>query len=429
MISDTRMTELVRDALAQLYEPRALSAAQLAEELVHRGTIQTPYGLFDLLIATIERMKPPESAPVESHGWCCYRYLQRRYVDCCGHASIAAELGISVRQASRIHHEALIATARVLLGVGRSSLEPGLARSTPALSASEAEPRHGEKHGSNAFLKSELSLIAGLRLEETVDVADVISSVFATMQRMAESRRVELRADIGIILPTVRISRVALRQMLLNASVYLMGIPADDPDGTRSRSMLRLSAHVNVRGSSVTIDLESTGRRAVRGDKALQNTRESLLAAVKHLARQQGCDVTEEAGSSGRTALRLSLPTSDGVRTILLLDDNPDVGELLQRMLTGSPYHLVHVRTASRAIRIAQEVQPCVILLDIVLPVQDGWEVLATLRADPLTATIPIIVCSVLPDRELALSVGAADFLAKPIIRASLIQSLTRIQP
>lgn len=427
MISDARSTELVRDALARLYEPRTLPAAQLAEELIRRGTIQSPHGLFDLLIGTIDRMKPPDPAPVQSHGWCCYRYLQRRYVDCHGHASIAAELGLSVRQASRIHHQALSATARTLLGTNRSVPEPGKSGSTSAFTVGEPERQRGERPGSDAFLRSELSLIAGVRSEEAVDVADVVSSVLDTLQRMAESRRIELRADIGNILPTVRVSRVALRQMLLNASVYLMGRPADDPDGTLSSSVLRLSAQVSRRGSAVTIDLESTGRRAVSGDKSLQNTRESLLAAVKHLARQQGCDVTEESISPGRVALRISLPTSDGFRTVLVLDDNPDVGELLQRMLAGSPYHLVHVRTASRAISIARETQPSVILLDVVLPVQDGWEVLATLRADTRTATIPIIVCSVLPDRELALSLGAADFLAKPIIRASLNQALSRI--
>jgi len=116
MVSNVRSAELVRDALVRLYDPHALAAAQLTSELRYRGLLRSPNGLFDLLIGTIERMKPPDSAPALSHIWCSYRYLYRRYVDCCGHASIASELGISVRQASRVHQIALGTAAGILLG-------------------------------------------------------------------------------------------------------------------------------------------------------------------------------------------------------------------------------------------------------------------------------------------------------------------------
>jgi CheY-like chemotaxis protein len=97
-------------------------------------------------------------------------------------------------------------------------------------------------------------------------------------------------------------------------------------------------------------------------------------------------------------------------------------------MLEGSAYRVTQVRFAARAVATARDTQPAVILLDVVLPVQDGWEVLAALRTDPLTAKIPVVVCSVLPDRELALSLGAIDFLAKPVTRVTLLQTLARVQ-
>jgi CheY-like chemotaxis protein len=154
---------------------------------------------------------------------------------------------------------------------------------------------------------------------------------------------------------------------------------------------------------------------------------DSLFAAVKQLSRQQKCEAALVVSTPSQITVRLTIPTNESVRTVLVLDDNPDVGELLQRMLTGCDYQVTHVRTASRAVKIARETQPSVILLDVVLPVLDGWEVLAVLLAEPLTSHIPVVVCSVLPDRELALSLGAADFLSKPIARPILSQTLARV--
>src|SRR5216684_2584661 len=114
MIPDVRSTEIVRDALARLYDPNALATTALSAELSRRGALRSPHGLFDLLINLIERLRPPDAAPLRSHSACCYWYLRRRYVDCWSHASIAIELETSVRQASRIHHDALTAISEIL---------------------------------------------------------------------------------------------------------------------------------------------------------------------------------------------------------------------------------------------------------------------------------------------------------------------------
>src|SRR5437667_12309410 len=118
--------------------------------------------------------------------------------------------------------------------------------------------------------------------------------------------------------------------MMLNAALYLMGRSPDDDRFIR-HSTLTVSVRADSRGNTVTIDLTAEGPARIAG-QPLQRSSNELLAAVKQLAQQQGCDVTEEASSSGRTALRLVLPASeDTPRTVLVLDDNPDVGELLHR--------------------------------------------------------------------------------------------------
>ena len=74
----------------------------------------------------------------------------------------------------------------------------------------------------------------------------------------------------------------------------------------------------------------------------------------------------------------------------------------------------------------ARETPPDAILLDVMLPDQDGWEVLQTLKADPLTCEIPVIVCSVFDDPRLAESLGATGFIHKPVGRAAFLDQLCR---
>src|SRR6185503_9266985 len=98
----------------------------------------------------------------------------------------------------------------------------------------------------------------------------------------------------------------------------------------------------------------------------------------------------------------------------------PDLGLLFRRYLSNTGYQLVHVRTADRCLRVARELLPHITVLDVLLPSHDGWEILAALRADPVTANLRVVICSVIPDHALALSLGVTEFLAKPVTRQAV---------
>jgi CheY-like chemotaxis protein len=117
------------------------------------------------------------------------------------------------------------------------------------------------------------------------------------------------------------------------------------------------------------------------------------------------------------------------LHTVLVVDDNPDVVSLFQRYLRGEPYRVVQATSGEVAHRLATALRPDVLVLDVMLPSQDGWEGLQRLRDDPATRAIPVVVCSVLPERDLALSLGVAEFLAKPVMRTALIATLERWCP
>ncbi|MER3439355.1 MAG: hybrid sensor histidine kinase/response regulator, partial [Chloroflexota bacterium] len=96
-------------------------------------------------------------------------------------------------------------------------------------------------------------------------------------------------------------------------------------------------------------------------------------------------------------------------QTILTIDDNPDLARLFDLYLQGTSYQVIRAKTAQSALRLAEKHRPDVVTLDVMMPFQDGWEIFRQLRENPLTRSIPIVVCSILPERELALALGAAD--------------------
>ena len=108
----------------------------------------------------------------------------------------------------------------------------------------------------------------------------------------------------------------------------------------------------------------------------------------------------------------------------LVIDDHPDTSDLLKRYLAGTRYRLVATTEPRRGLDLALELQPYVILLDVMMPDADGWEVLTRMKQLAATASIPIWVCTVLDQSELALALGANGFLRKPVMRQELLAVL-----
>ena len=116
--------------------------------------------------------------------------------------------------------------------------------------------------------------------------------------------------------------------------------------------------------------------------------------------------------------------------TVLMIDDNADALQLLQRYLSNSRYHFVGTQDPQRGLAMAEEQAPQIIVLDVMMPERDGWTVLGQLREHPKTHDIPVIVCSILSQEQLALTLGAAQFLRKPVTRQALLSALDhQIEP
>jgi CheY-like chemotaxis protein len=129
--------------------------------------------------------------------------------------------------------------------------------------------------------------------------------------------------------------------------------------------------------------------------------------------------------AKGETQVQVALLAAEQV-TVLAIDDNADTLQLFQRYLSGSRYRLVSAQNAHQALALIEELNPQVIVLDVMMPKEDGWTLLGRFREHPKTREVPIIVCTILPQEQLALTLGAADFLRKPVNRATLLSTLDR---
>jgi CheY-like chemotaxis protein len=114
--------------------------------------------------------------------------------------------------------------------------------------------------------------------------------------------------------------------------------------------------------------------------------------------------------------------------TILVIDDNQGLVALIERFLADHSYRVIPAANGQAGLRLAQELLPDAIVLDVMMPEMPGWEVLQRLRNHPKTAALPVIVCSVFNDPELAYSLGASSFLSKPVSREDILDALHQLK-
>ena len=132
---------------------------------------------------------------------------------------------------------------------------------------------------------------------------------------------------------------------------------------------------------------------------------------------------TTPAGSRHEIIITMGGPGA----TILVIDDNPGFVDLLNAYLTQHACRVLSATNGQEGLRIAQEATPAAIVLDVMMPDMDGWELLQRLRVHPQTMHVPVIVCSVLANPDLARSLGATLVLPKPVSQGDVLSALQHL--
>ena len=120
---------------------------------------------------------------------------------------------------------------------------------------------------------------------------------------------------------------------------------------------------------------------------------------------------------------------SQGLASVLLVDDDKSTLELSKRILTRNGYSVITANSGAAGIDLAWEKRPDIIVLDVIMPEMDGWQVLEKLKGEASTKDIPIILQSMLSERELGLAMGADDYLTKPVDKSDLPNAVRKLLP
>ncbi len=131
---------------------------------------------------------------------------------------------------------------------------------------------------------------------------------------------------------------------------------------------------------------------------------------------------------TGSTAgANASCPAPSGTTCVVLVDDDRASLDLLAAYLDGSGLEVTRTRDGREGLAAIRRIRPAVAILDIRLPGISGWDVLAELKADPVTARIPVVVVSIVDERARGLAMGAAEYLTKPVARDAVVAALARV--
>ena len=111
---------------------------------------------------------------------------------------------------------------------------------------------------------------------------------------------------------------------------------------------------------------------------------------------------------------------------ILVVDDDATVRELVERHLERAGFAVVAATGGQEGLRLVRELRPAAVTLDVMMPDLDGWTVLAAIKGDPALASIPVVLMSIVDQKNRGYALGAADYLVKPVDRAKLVETLDR---
>jgi signal transduction histidine kinase/ActR/RegA family two-component response regulator len=285
---------------------------------------------------------------------------------------------------------------------------------------------------------------------ETFSVRDVVQDVLSIASPLFAKNNnqshLEIAADVQGMEADVTKLRQVLFNLLSNAAKFtrqgLIQITVKTRPADRKRWL-----EFAVRDTGIGITPEQIATLFVPFQQADSSVTRKFggtglgLAISRQFCRMMGGDivVNSQQGRGTTFSVRLPLSVSQYLReqnteddltpaaisngtTLLIVDDDPDMHDLVRRQLGGEAVNLESAYSSHEGLQKAYQIKPDLVLLDVIMPGNDGWHFLRQFRSAPHLAPIPVILLSIIDDRAFAESMGATDYLLKPVLRTELFE-------
>jgi signal transduction histidine kinase/DNA-binding response OmpR family regulator len=384
-----------------------------------------------------------------------------------------AEANIQIREADQVKSQFLANMSHELRTPLNSVI--GFSEILMERLASQVEPKFlkflSNIHSSGQHLLGiindilDLSKVEAGQMElrpEEFRVPVVVEGILNVMQGMAGSRNITFEVGAPADLPSLTADPAKFKQILYN---LLSNAVKFSPDGSLVKIDVRSdAARESPLGlDSITVSVADPGIGIAPADQEVifhefrqadQSSSRNFggtglgLALVKKFVELQGGVVGLESelgrGSTFSFALPLVAAARDevvavagsptelqlaGSNRILVVEDDMVAYQTLSRCLSAAGYFPIRARLGEEAMQMARLLKPTAITLDLSLPDLSGWEVLKEIKRDRATADIPVVIISMMDNRELGLTLGAEDYFVKPVDRERLVARLREIAP
>ena len=303
---------------------------------------------------------------------------------------------------------------------------------------------------------------------EEFNIANLINEVVTTVQPLIEKNNneveIKIESDVSTMTGDVTKLRQVLFNLLSNASKFTsngkirLGVSRDAPEekiifkvadtgiGMTKEETDRLFQPFMQADSSTNRKFGGTGlglaiikrfTDLMQGDVSVESVKDQgttftvimpeYLDVADFNRRQSAGQQNTDAQSEPATISQIADDSSDRKKAIVLvIDDDPSIRDVLTRVLIAEGLQAVTASDGEEGLQRARELDPDLIILDVLMPKVDGWSVLSTLKADDKLSDIPVIMQSVSDDRDLGYMLGATEYLVKPVDREKLVAILRR---
>jgi CheY-like chemotaxis protein len=399
MITSERFEHELQEALTHLYDPDYQPSDAFCT-LVGCDPEAGALPVQSIIVQTIQDLRPRPAPPSGARIRQMHDLLRSRYVLKLTREETAERLHMSVSSIKRLQREAVHALARILWERSRArDLSP---TDHPEKSAVR-QPEEAQVLNWSAQTKHELASLRAYAPDAVSNVGEVVDGILQLVSVLTAKHNV--RVEVGFLQQDLvaAIHPNVLRQVLITALGRLAECTATG----------QITIYAGLEDGNVKITM--AGPVAVKETPVDGDLTRDIFTPD---------DVSIEAClEDGHVFLWLELP-SIGKTTVLVVDDNLDMIRFYRRSTEGTNYRIVYVTRGQDLFEMIETTTPDVIVLDVMLPDVDGWNLLLDLHEHPATRSTPVIVCSVVREETLAMSLGAVLYLPKPVSPRQFIQAL-----
>jgi len=402
--SPAELVDELADAYEHFYDMVHLRTHPLTDRLVHdrsSNNRKRAREVQSILCELIDYLDPGPDVPPFTHEWRRHQYMVLRYLQGLSHQAVADELGLGLRQYYRVRKAILDEVAETLWQ--QRFANPPIGTGSSSSPADAPQPTQLE------ILRLEAAALS--QAGRHAQLGEVLEGVLTLLQPAVAKQDITIDLDLPVSPPTVSAQQDLLRQLLLAMIGYLV-----------KRARQGSTVTIAQRDLAVTwmaLEIRCSGICAADWDRADGSQQ---LEELDPMANLCGVEIHPLPTSTYGVGFGVRLPVTQ--KKVLVVDDNSDILRLFQTYLQPHGYSVFCTQTASDALGMALQFQPSAIFLDVMLPETDGWEVMQELLNHPGTSSIPVIVCTVLAQKELALLLGATAYVAKPVTEEVLVTTL-----